>query len=165
MAIRCKIYTAKVPTGSGNGFFLFTFTLPCTLERRKLDARSLHSSLPCVFIYRCALQPVCTWSDFETVMSGSTPPPPLAETMGTDGCFPPGYKHFKPEEHGLERGFRLTAFSDLKGWGCKVPQEALLKLLAGLEADRVDRTGKAGDDGSDFSQQLAGPRLGKKLTG
>uniref|UniRef100_A0AAX7VJW9 selenide, water dikinase n=1 Tax=Astatotilapia calliptera TaxID=8154 RepID=A0AAX7VJW9_ASTCA len=55
-------------------------------------------------------------------MSGSTSPPPTVEAVGTEGCFPPGYKPFKPEEHGLERGFR-----------CKVPQEALLKLLAGLD--------------------------------
>lgn len=95
-------------------------------------------------------------------MSGSTSPPPSAEAVGTEACFPPGYKYFKPEEHGLERGFRLTAFSDMKGWGCKVPQEALLKLLAGLEADRADGTGKAGDEASDFSQQLPGPRLGRK---
>lgn len=94
------------------------------------------------------------------VMSGSTPPPPPAESGGSEGCcFPPGYKHFQPEEHGLERGFRLTAFSELKGWGCKVPQEALLKLLAGLEADRAD--GKAEDDASDFGQQVAAPRLGE----
>ncbi|TNN26160.1 hypothetical protein EYF80_063703 [Liparis tanakae] len=48
-------------------------------------------------------------------MSGSTSPPRSAETAAAEGCFPPGYKPFRPEEHGLERGFRLTAFSDLKG--------------------------------------------------
>uniref|UniRef100_A0AAQ6AAD1 selenide, water dikinase n=1 Tax=Amphiprion ocellaris TaxID=80972 RepID=A0AAQ6AAD1_AMPOC len=63
---------------------------------------------------------------------------------GTEGCFPPGYKPFKPEEHGLERGFR-----------CKVPQEALLKLLAGLESDRADGTGKAGDQASEFASSLS----------
>ncbi|CAJ1055118.1 selenide%2C water dikinase 3 [Xyrichtys novacula] len=66
-------------------------------------------------------------------MSGSTPPPTSAEAAGTEGCFPPGYKPFKPEEHGLEPG---------------------------LEADRTDGTGKAGDQGSEFGQQLSGPRLG-----
>ncbi|KAF3859901.1 hypothetical protein F7725_000156 [Dissostichus mawsoni] len=82
-------------------------------------------------------------------MSGTTPPPPSAEAVGTEACFFPGYKPFKPEEHGLERGFR-----------CKVPQEALLKLLAGLEKDQADGTGKAEDQASDFGQQLPGPRLG-----
>lgn len=94
-------------------------------------------------------------------MSGSTTPPPPVEAAGTEACFPPGYKPFKPEEHGLERGFRLTGFSDMKGWGCKVPQEALLKLLAGLEQDRADGTGKAGEQAPEFGQQLSGPRLGK----
>ena len=28
---------------------------------------------------------------------------------------------------------RLTKFTDLKGWGCKVPQEVLKKLLVGLQ--------------------------------
>ncbi|KAI4824457.1 hypothetical protein KUCAC02_012968 [Chaenocephalus aceratus] len=54
-------------------------------------------------------------SGFQAGMSGTTPPPPSAEALGTEACFFPGYKPFKPEEHGLERGFRLTAFSDLKG--------------------------------------------------
>lgn len=48
-------------------------------------------------------------------MSGTTSPPLPAEAVGSDACFLPGYTQFKPEEHGLERGFRLTAFSDLKG--------------------------------------------------
>lgn len=38
-------------------------------------------------------------------------------------------KPFKPEEHGLDKSWRLTSFSDLKGWGCKVPRETLLRLL------------------------------------
>lgn len=48
-------------------------------------------------------------------MSGRTSPPPSVEVVGSEACFPPGYKPFKPEEHGLERGFRLTSFSDMKG--------------------------------------------------
>lgn len=43
-------------------------------------------------------------------MSASASPAAPAE----DGLFR-GYKPFQPEEHGLERGFRLTAFSELKG--------------------------------------------------
>ncbi|XP_065827492.1 inactive selenide, water dikinase-like protein [Oscarella lobularis] len=38
---------------------------------------------------------------------------------------------FDPVRHGLRADFRLTRFTKLKGW-CKVPQEELLKLLAGL---------------------------------
>ena len=41
-------------------------------------------------------------------------------------------KPFVPEENGLDAAWRLTKYSDLKGWGCKVPQETLHKLLAGL---------------------------------
>lgn len=96
-------------------------------------------------------------------MSSSSPPPPFEEVVGSAGCLPPGYKPFDPVEHGLERGFRLTAFSDLKGWGCKVPQEALLKLLSGLEPDRAaDESGKAEDQASEFVEQLSGPRLGEE---
>lgn len=40
---------------------------------------------------------------------------------------------FDPEAYGLPKEFRLTKTTELKGWGCKVPQESLLKLLKGLE--------------------------------
>ena len=39
---------------------------------------------------------------------------------------------FDPVAHGLDQSFRLTNTADLKGWGCKVPQNVLLKLLEGL---------------------------------
>jgi len=88
---------------------------------------------------------------------------------GYGAFYPAGYQALQPEEHGLDRGFRLTAFSDMKGWGCKVPQETLLKLLQGLEPDRPpgedggSGTG-VGDETADFGQLVSvpqGPRLGK----
>lgn len=42
---------------------------------------------------------------------------------------------FDPAAHDLEPSFRLTRFADLKGRGCKVPQEVLSKLLEGLQHD------------------------------
>uniref|UniRef100_A0A8K9V3Q2 Uncharacterized protein n=3 Tax=Oncorhynchus TaxID=8016 RepID=A0A8K9V3Q2_ONCMY len=49
-------------------------------------------------------------------MSATSPPtPPADASAGTESCFPPGYKPFRPEEHGLDAGFRLTGFSDMKG--------------------------------------------------
>lgn len=42
---------------------------------------------------------------------------------------------FDPVAHELDATFRLTRFADLKGWGCKVPQEVLSKLLEGLQQD------------------------------
>merc|ERR1719447_1633475 len=42
---------------------------------------------------------------------------------------------FDPRAHDLDAHFRLTRFADLKGRGCKVPQEVLLKLLEGLQDD------------------------------
>lgn len=42
---------------------------------------------------------------------------------------------FDPTAHDLDANFRLTRFADLKGRGCKVPQEILLKLLEGLQED------------------------------
>lgn len=40
---------------------------------------------------------------------------------------------FNPEAHNLDQDFRLTNFAELRGWGCKVPQEILDRYLAGLE--------------------------------
>lgn len=42
---------------------------------------------------------------------------------------------FDPLAHDLEASFRLTRFADLKGRGCKVPQEVLYKLVEGLLQD------------------------------
>lgn len=39
---------------------------------------------------------------------------------------------FDPEENGLDKDFRLTKFTELGGWGCKVPQDVLNNLLEGL---------------------------------
>lgn len=87
---------------------------------------------------------------------------------GYGAFYPAGYQAFNPEEHGLDRGFRLTAFSDMKGWGCKVPQETLLKLLQGLEPDHPP--GEDGGSGAGVGDETAefglvsvaqGPRLGK----
>lgn len=40
---------------------------------------------------------------------------------------------FNPIKHGLNKNFRLTNFSDLKGWGCKVPQKILNGFLKAIE--------------------------------
>lgn len=42
---------------------------------------------------------------------------------------------FDPTAHDLESTFRLTRFADLKGRGCKVPQEVLGKLVSALQQD------------------------------
>lgn len=71
--------------------------------------------LPCCAL-PCPAVPCRAVPGEDSVMSGSTPPPPPADSAGSEGgCLPPEYKHFQPEEHGLDRGFRLTAFSELKG--------------------------------------------------
>ena len=33
-----------------------------------------------------------------------------------------GRPYFNPTDHGLSEDFKLTNFTKLKGWGCKVPQ-------------------------------------------
>ncbi|KAG7261462.1 hypothetical protein CRUP_008151 [Coryphaenoides rupestris] len=40
---------------------------------------------------------------------------------------------FNPESYELDKNFRLTRFAELKGTGCKVPQEVLTKLLESLQ--------------------------------
>ena len=44
-------------------------------------------------------------------------------------------RSFDPVAHDLDASFRLTKYADLKGWGCKVPQDVLLRLLSGLTDD------------------------------
>ncbi len=40
---------------------------------------------------------------------------------------------FNPESYELDKNFRLTRFTELKGMGCKVPQDVLQKLLESLQ--------------------------------
>ncbi|XP_069315021.1 selenide, water dikinase 1 isoform X4 [Eulemur rufifrons] len=40
---------------------------------------------------------------------------------------------FNPESYELDKSFRLTRFTELKGTGCKVPQDVLQKLLEPLQ--------------------------------
>uniref|UniRef100_G3WRE9 selenide, water dikinase n=1 Tax=Sarcophilus harrisii TaxID=9305 RepID=G3WRE9_SARHA len=40
---------------------------------------------------------------------------------------------FNPESYELDKSFRLTRFTELKGTGCKVPQDVLQKLLECLQ--------------------------------
>lgn len=66
---------------------------------------------------------------------------------------------FDPVAHELDASFRLTKFADLKGWGCKVPQEALEKLLEGLQQDSNAQE----TEQSHFQYMAAAPRIGKWL--
>lgn len=61
---------------------------------------------------------------------------------------------FDPTAHDLEPTFRLTRFADLKGRGCKVPQEVLGKLVSSLQQDYT-----AQDDEHQF-MHMALPRIG-----
>ena len=64
---------------------------------------------------------------------------------------------FDPTAHELDANFRLTRFADLKGWGCKVPREVLLKLLEGLEDD-------SGNEGqAQFMGHMGIPKIGESL--
>ena len=63
---------------------------------------------------------------------------------------------FDPRAHDLDAHFRLTRFADLKGWGCKVPQEVLLKLLEGLQDD-------ANSQEEHHFMHMAIPRIGEYL--
>lgn len=62
---------------------------------------------------------------------------------------------FDPLAHDLEASFRLTRFADLKGRGCKVPQEVLNKLVEGLQQDY-----NSGGDHEHHFMHLAIPRIG-----
>lgn len=64
---------------------------------------------------------------------------------------------FDPVAHDLEPTFRLTRFADLKGRGCKVPQEVLSKLLEGLQHDENN----AQDHEHAHFMHMALPRYGE----
>lgn len=61
---------------------------------------------------------------------------------------------FDPTAHDLEATFRLTRFADLKGRGCKVPQEVLGKLVSSLQQDYT-----AQDEEAQY-MHMAMPRIG-----
>merc|ERR1719402_1942802 len=61
---------------------------------------------------------------------------------------------FDPTAHELDANFRLTRFADLKGRGCKVPKEVLLKLLEGLADDGGQQ------DEQHFMAHMSIPRIG-----
>ena len=62
---------------------------------------------------------------------------------------------FDPTAHELDDNFQLTRFGDLKGRGCKVPQEVLLKLLEGIQDD--------GGQDSEHFMHMAIPRIGMSI--
>lgn len=63
---------------------------------------------------------------------------------------------FDPLAHDLDASFRLTRFADLKGRGCKVPQEVLNKLVEGLQQDYNN----AQDHEHAHFMHMAIPRIG-----
>lgn len=63
---------------------------------------------------------------------------------------------FDPVVHDLDATFRLTRFADLKGRGCKVPQEVLAKLLECLQQDETSQ-----DHEHAHFMHMAIPRIGK----
>ncbi len=83
-------------------------------------------------------------------MSGQNP----AAAAATNAAALAIRRPFDPTAHELDANFRLTRFADLKGRGCKVPQEVLLKLLEGLQDE-----GNEGGEHSHF-MHMAIPRIG-----
>ncbi|ESO06545.1 hypothetical protein HELRODRAFT_184938 [Helobdella robusta] len=63
---------------------------------------------------------------------------------------------FDPQIHDLDPNFRLTRFADLKGLGCKVPSDALTRML---EPFREDKS-LLDSEQSHFQYVAATPRIG-----
>lgn len=61
-------------------------------------------------------------------------------------------RQFDPTAHDLDANFRLTRFADLKGRGCKVPQDVLNKLVGSLQQDYTSH--------DDQFMHMAIPRIG-----
>jgi selenide, water dikinase len=61
-------------------------------------------------------------------------------------------RQFDPAAHDLDSNFRLTRFADLKGRGCKVPQDVLNKLVGSLQQDYTSH--------DDQFMHMAIPRIG-----
>jgi len=67
---------------------------------------------------------------------------------------------FSPTQNGLQESFRLTDYASLKGWGCKVPQKILLKLLEGLKHNEEKRVQVSSQE--DTSQSTE-PKIGSNV--
>lgn len=48
-------------------------------------------------------------------------------------------KKFDPTKIGLDANFSLLSYSNLKGWGCKVPQGVLFQYLKGIGDGNIGR--------------------------
>ncbi|XP_055132666.2 selenide, water dikinase 1-like [Symphalangus syndactylus] len=52
------------------------------------------------------------------------------------------HESFNPESYELDKSFRLTRFTELKGTGCRVPQDVLQKLLESLQENHFQEDGR-----------------------
>lgn len=79
------------------------------------------------------------------------------------------HKPFNPEEYGLDSGFRLTKFSEMRGCGCKVPQKLLHRLLEGLQPGLTAHDGNHNHGNSHashqhyFHEEMGLPKIGSHL--
>jgi len=73
----------------------------------------------------------------------------------------PTRRPFDPVAHELDPNFRLTKFSDLKGLGCKLPRDALNKMLEPL---RDQEKSQLEAEQAHFQYVLPSPRMGLCFT-
>lgn len=74
--------------------------------------------------------------------------PSEVETLELGGSGSLERRSFDPVAHELDATFRLTKYADLKGNGCKIPQEDIAKLLKGIQdnpQDHVQLEGGVGE--------------------
>ena len=72
----------------------------------------------------------------------------------------PTRRPFDPVVYELDPNFRLTKFSDLKGLGCKLPRDALNKMLEPL---RDQEKSQLEAEQAHFQYVMPSPRMGKHV--
>ena len=70
----------------------------------------------------------------------------------------PVRRPFDPAVHDLDPNFRLTRFADLKGLGCKVPNDAVTRML---EPFREQEKSQLEAEQVHFQYVAPSPRIGK----
>jgi len=84
----------------------------------------------------------------------------MDSVVGTE-MIVPMRRPFDPVVHDLDAHFHLTKFSDLKGLGCKVPVDAMTRILEPL---REQEKSQLEAEQAHFQYVVPSPRIGNNYS-